>query len=487
MGNNLNMAARFSKLSFHIKLSGTAIAVMTLSACSMAPKYERPIAPVSPGWHEASLESSDSTINSSASTLDWQSFVIDENLRKMVTLALENNRDLVLAVLNIQVARAQYGIQRADRLPSLSLDANGTRQRVPADLNANGSSGVQNSYQVGLGLNAFEIDLFGRVRNLSQAALQEYLSVEANANAVRISLISDVIQGYLIRDSAQRRKILTEQTLKSRVISLELVNRRLDAGSTTALDYQEAFGLAEQAKADYERVDRELRQATNALQLLVGVKEIIASLPEGPISKPLLQRLAAGAPSELLSNRPDILAAEYQLLARNANIGAARAAFFPRISLTAMLGGSSADLSNLFEGGQRSWSFTPQLALPIFQGGRNKANLDLAVVRKDIAVAQYEKAVQTAFREVSDALAATDTLRREELSRLALAESSIAAQRLAEVRYRSGVDSHLRYLEAQRSAFANQVTFIEVSTQHQLALANLFRSLGGGWQGTETH
>ncbi|MNR88991.1 putative efflux pump outer membrane protein TtgC precursor [compost metagenome] len=480
MRKNSNMARHVVKSGHHI--SAIAIAVMTLSACSLAPKYERPLAPVSQNWHETALESSDPTASSSAATLDWQAFVIDDNLRKMVTLALENNRDLVQAVLNIQVARAQYGVQRADRLPGLALDANGARQRVPADLNASGNSGVQSTYQVGLGLSAFEIDLFGRVRNLSQAALQEYLSVEANASAVRISLISDVIQQYLIRDSAQRRKILTEQTLKSRVVSLDLVSKRLDAGATTALDYQEAFGLAEQAKADYERVDRELRQATNALQLLVGVPEVLVSLPERPIGTPLLQRLAAGAPSDLLSNRPDILAAEYQLLARNASIGAARAAFFPRISLTAMLGSSSAELGNLFEGGQRSWSFAPQLSLPIFQGGRNTANLDLAVARKDIAVAHYEKTVQTAFREVSDALAATDTLRREELSRLALAQSSISAQKLAELRYRSGVDSHLRYLEAQRSAFANQVTFIDVSTQHQLALANLFRALGGGWQ-----
>ena len=200
----------------------------------------------------------------------------------------------------------------------------------------------------------------------------------------------------------------------------------------------------------------------------------------------LLQEIAAGAPSELLERRPDILAAEHQLQSRNASIGAARAAFFPSISLTGLFGSSSADLSNLFDGGQRAWSFTPQITLPIFAGGRNTANLDLSHVRKDIAVAAYEKTIQTAFKEVADALAATDTLRREEASRRALAESSLEAMRLSEARYRGGVDSHLRYLDAQRSAFTDQLSYIEVSTQRQMALASLFKALGGGWPGERT-
>ncbi len=268
--------------------------------------------------------------------------------------------------------------------------------------------------------------------------------------------------------------------------SLELVSKRRQAGAATALDYQEALGLSEQAKAEYERIDRELQLANNALQLLVGVPHAIRGLPEQSAGSPVIQNLAAGAPSELLMNRPDILAAEYQLKSRYASIGAARAAFFPSISLTGTLGSSSSDLSNLFEGGQRAWAFMPQINLPIFQGGRNQANLDLATVRKDMAVAQYEKTIQAAFREVSDALASTSTLRREEGSRLALAQASTEAQRLSEARYRSGVDSHLRYLEAQRSAFANQMAYIEVATQRQIAYANLFKALGGGWLGEKT-
>ena len=218
-------------------------------------------------------------------------------------------------------------------------------------------------------MTAFELDLFGRVKSLSDAALNDYFAIEANANAVRISLIAEVVQAYLTRDSANRKLILTRQTLDSRNKSLALISKRREAGTVSALDYQEALGLREQAQAEYERLDREFRQSSNALQLLVGVPDIRANLPTEPVGRPLVQQLAAGAPSELIANRPDILAAEYQLRSRNASIGAARAAFFPRVSLTAALGSSSAELSSLFDDGQRSWSFVPQLTLPIFQGG----------------------------------------------------------------------------------------------------------------------
>jgi multidrug efflux system outer membrane protein len=275
---------------------------------------------------------------------------------------------------------------------------------------------------------------------------------------------------------------VTRQTLASREASLELTAKRRQAGAATALDYQEALGLTEQSRAELQRTDREVRQAGNALGLLVGISDLSPYLPARTADAPMLvQEIAAGAPSALLENRPDILAAEHALQARNASIGAARAAFFPSISLTGLFGSSSADLSGLFESGQRAWSFTPQITLPIFAGGRNVANLDLATVRKDIAVAQYERTIQTAFREVSDALVATETLRREEASRLALAQSSQVALQLSEARYRGGVDSHLRYLDAQRSAYTDQIAYIDVSAQRQAALATLFKALGGGW------
>ncbi|CAB3727478.1 Outer membrane protein OprJ [Achromobacter deleyi] len=466
--------------TFIVSRLGAAILTAVLAGCSMAPVYQRPDAPVPATWNQPA--GGQNGAPSAAATLDWQSFVVDEDLRRLVALALDNNRDLRQALLNIEAARAQYRVQRADQLPGINAQGTGTRQRVPGDLNASGNAGVQSSYQAGLGLTSFEIDLFGRVRSLSDAALQEYLATEANARGAQISLVAEVIQAYLARDSALRRLQVTRQTLDSREASLALTAKRRQAGAATALDYQEALGLAEQARADLERIDREARQAGNALALLVGVGDLGPFLPKGLIAAaPLVQEISAGAPSELLERRPDIRAAEHQLQSRNASIGAARAAFFPSISLTGMFGSSSAELSNLFDGGQRAWSFTPQITLPIFAGGRNTANLDLANVRRDIAVAQYEKTIQSAFRDVSDALAATDTLRREEQSRRALAQTSAEAQRLSEARYRGGVDSHLRYLDAQRRAFADQLSYIEVATQRQAALATLFKALGGGW------
>ena len=387
------------------------------------------------------------------------------------------------ALLDIEAARAQYRVQRADRLPSINANATGSRQRLPADLSSSGRSDVSSSYQVGPGLTEYEVDLFGRVRNLSESALETYLATEEATRATQVSLIAEVIEAYLTRDGAQRRLALVEQTLKTREDSLELISRRRQAGTATALDYQEALGLAEQAKAERESTLRLLQQTDNALVLLVGTPDANSLLPAAPRDSLLvLQDIAPGTPSTLIERRPDILASEHRLKARNADIGAARAAFFPRLSLTGSVGSSSTELSGLFDGGSRAWSFAPSLSLPIFAGGRNRANLDLAEVRKDAAVAAYEGTIQVAFREVADALTATDTLRREEAARRALADSSVAAMTLAKARYDGGVDDYLRYLDAQRSTFGNQVTLIQISTERQIALVDLFKSLGGGWE-----
>jgi len=455
------------------------VLVLTLPSCSLAPKYHRPDSPVAGHWEEPAQGYSGAAI----AVPDWQSFVTDAQLRRAIETALNNNRNLRQALFNIEAARAQYRIQRADRLPSINATANGTRQRMPEDLSPTGTESVSRSYQVGLGLTEFEIDLFGRVRNLSAAALETYLATEQATRATQLSLVAEVIQAYLTREGAQRQLALVDQTLRSRQVSLELVKQRRLAGTATALDYQEALGLAEQARADRERIDRQLRQAGNALQLLVGTTEDVAEPAPGSAGdRWLVQDIAPGTSSELIERRPDILASEHRLKARNADIGAARAAFFPRISLTGSFGTSSAELSGLFDGGSRSWTFAPTLSLPIFAGGRNRANLDLSQVRRDSAVAEYEETIQVAFREVADALAATETLRREERAREALAASSAEALKLAQARYEGGVDSHLRYLDAQRSAFNDQLTLIQTSTDRQIALATLYKSLGGGWQ-----
>ncbi len=465
-----------------LPLTAALASLMLVAGCSLAPRYERPALPVSERW--GVLAADLASDRQSAAAMNWQSFVVDAQLRTLIETAIANNRDLGQTILNVEAARAQYRVQRADRLPGINAQADGSRQRTPADLSPSGQASVGNQFQAGLGLAAFEIDLFGRVRSLSEAALEEYLATEGAARSARISLIGEVIQAYLTRTGAMQRLELTRQTLKSREDSLGLIGKRRELGVGSALDFEEARALTEQARARLARTDREFRQSTNALGLLLGVSDTSTLLPrQAPASPVLVQALAAGTPSQLLTYRPDIQAAENRLRSRNASIGAARAAFFPRISLTGMFGTASSDISNLFESGQRAWSFAPQITLPIFSGGANVANLDLATVRKDIAVADYEKTIQVAFREVSDALAAVDTLRREEQAQHALANSNLEAQKLSEARYRGGVDGYLRYLDAQRQAFDSQTALIDVRTQRQVALATLFRSLGGGWQG----
>lgn len=460
---------------------GLSAASLLLAACTLTPNYERPQAPMSENW-----DTTTGAVTSSVGTLGWQGFVVDEQLRGLIQLALQNNRDLRQALLNVDAVAAQYRIQRAERVPGIGAQASATRQRQPSDMSLTGDSQIQENYQIGLGLTAFELDLFGRVRNMTEAQWQTYLATEQNARSARISLVAAVIQTYLAYDSAQQRYQLTSQTLESRELSLNLIARQRQAGTASALDHEEARSLVEQARAELQRGEREVRQAANTLTLLAGSNPESYLRQRSAAGVLLVQELEPGMPSELLIYRPDIVAAEHQLRARNADIGAARAAFLPRISLTGMFGLSSVELSNLFESDQRSWSFMPQLTLPLFDAGRNRANLDLAAVRNDMAVAAYEGTIQTAFREVADALAATDTLRREEDSRRALVQSSTRALALSEARYRAGVDNHLRYLDAQRQDFVNQVTLIDIATQRQVALTELFKALGGGWSaGTE--
>ncbi|MDU9413190.1 efflux transporter outer membrane subunit [Pseudomonas sp. zfem005] len=465
----------------HALTASALLIALTLGGCSMAPTYERPEAPVAAHWNGPAAKA-----DQAANELDWRTFIVDADLRRLVGEALANNRSLRQTLLDIEQARAQYRIQRADRVPGLSASASGNRQRVPGDLSSTGTSTVTSSYQVGVSLPEYELDLFGRVKSLTDSALEQYLATEEAGRSARIALVAEVTQAYLTYDGAQRRLALTRQTLESRENSLDLTAQRRAAGAATALDHQEALGLVEQSRAELEANQRQKQQALNALVLLVGTPDAAKALPEAPRDELLLiQDIAPGAPSALLERRPDILAAEHRLKSRNADIGAARAAFFPRISLTGSYGSSSAEVSGLFDGGSRSWSFMPTLSLPIFDAGRNSANLDLAEVRKDAAVAAYEGSIQTAFREVADALAATDTLRREEAARRALANTSNETLKLAKARYEGGVDSHLRYLDAQRSSFVNDSTLIETSTQRQLALVDLFRALGGGWSGAD--
>ena len=459
---------------------------LLLGGCSFIPAYQRPEAPIPAQWtnevqgktEETSTKASTSTV----SPVDWQTFVVDDTLRALIEKALTNNRDLRQSILNVEVARAQYRVQAADERPSFLAEGSATRQRVSDDMRTPGSSAEQSSYRAGIALATYELDLFGRVSSLSEEAMHEYLATEEAARSAQISLVAEVIQAYLTRDGARRRYSLASGILKMRESSLGLVDKRRTVGAANDLEVQEALGLVQQARVELERVDRDFQQAGNALALLVGDSSTsLTPTARATGGAMLVQDVAPGIPSDLLIHRPDIRQAEHQLMARNADIGAARAAFFPRISLTGSLGSSSLELNDLFSPGQLAWSFIPQVTLPIFDGGRNRANLDIAELRKDIAVTGYERSIQEAFRDASDALVAVDTLRKEESALTALVETSTEAMRLAEVRYRSGADDFSRYLDAQRSDLVNQLALAQVTTQRQIALATLFRALGGGW------
>lgn len=462
--------------------------ICLVSACSLAPDYQTPMGPIPQEWNNATKYAVTQQ-GEAVDTLEWESFVTDENLKVIVEIALENNRDLRQVLLNVEAVRAQYQIVRADELPSFSVGADATRNRQP--LNALGlgdSSGAPNAsyynqYNAYIGMSAYEIDLFGRVRNMSEAALQRYLASEQGAVSAQISLITEVIQAYLRRNGAQQRYLLTQKILEAQELSLKLVDQSFKMGAVTELDYQEGLTLVQRMRVDLQKSKRELHKANNALMLLVGTDSSEIHLPDSPNYGALVvQDIAPGAPSDLLIHRPDIKAAEHQLIARNANIGAARAAFFPSVTLTGMYGGVSPEFSELFNSGQRGWSFGPQISLPIFDGGRNEANLDLAILRKDIAVAAYEETIQVAFKEVSDSLADVETLTKEEMEQKKLEQATSRALELSEIRYQQGADNHLRLLDAQRNAFNSQIALVDVMTQRQLALASLYRTLGGGWQ-----
>ncbi|MEI7377621.1 efflux transporter outer membrane subunit [Dickeya chrysanthemi] len=466
------------KRYFVLKTLSVSLMAALLAGCSLAPAYERPDAPVAKDWQQSTGET-----RVSATSLNWHELVQDGHLRELIALSLKENRNLRQTLLNVEATRAQYQIQRSSRLPDLQLQTSETRQRTPADLNTSGQSGIAGSFQAGVGMTSFELDLFGRVHDLSSSAFEEYLATEYGSRNAEISLVSEIIQAYLVRDGALNRQRLSEETLENRQQSLTLISARLNAGTASEQDYQDALGLAEQAKAVLAGAEREVRQSTNALVLLSGARNIDRYLSTQATDKPVIvQSIAPGVPSDLITGRPDVVAAEHRLMARNADIGAARAAFFPRISLTGVAGTSSAELSGLFGAGQGMWSFMPQVSLPLFSGGRNRANLELASLRKDAAIAAYEQTIQTAFREVADALAAKDTLNREEAARKALVASDNKALAIARARYSAGVDDYLRYLQSERNTFDNELALISMMTQRQQAIVSLFTALGGGWK-----
>lgn len=455
------------------------LASLALAGCSFIPTYERPAAPVPAGYALADPQAAAGA--PAAADIAWQDYFTDPRLQRLIGIALGNNRDLRLALLNVEQARAQFQIRRADEYPTLSGVASATRQPNPA------TGAYGNTFQVGAGITAWEIDFFGRIAALKEQALEQYLATAEARGATQISLVAAVATGWLNLLADEELLDISRRTLATREESVRLTRLRLDNGVSSELDNRQAASLAEAARATYAQQQRQRLLDENALVLLLGQSlpdDIRASLPSSRLDSAMpMQPLAAGLPSELLQRRPDIRQAEHVLRGANANIGAARAAFFPRIALTASVGTVSDELSGLFKGGSWAFSLAPQLALPLFDAGRNQANLESARVGREIAVAQYEKSIQTAFREVSDALAGRATLTDQLQAQRAQAEADAKRLELSDLRYRNGISSYLDVLDAQRSLFLTQQALVTTQLQRLQNQVVLYKVLGGGWKG----
>lgn len=482
----------------------SAFVAVALAGCSLAPDYKRPDAPITGVWPDqpkvqyggyntpTSLGSQPASAvvpeaGIPAADLGWREFFRDPRLQSLIALSLVNNRDLRVAVQRVEEARAQYGVQRGAQWPSIGAGIQGQRQHLPANMRAGGpdSSSISSSYQAGIGLTTFEIDLFGRLRNLSEAAYQQYLSTEQAQKTVQITLVGSVAQAYFNLRAAEVQLDLTQRTLASRQESYDLVKRRFDGGVASELDLNQSKTLLDTASSDLAQLARARAQALNALVLLVGAP-LPADLPPPATfgRDQLLATVPSGLPSDLLERRPDILAAENQLRSANANIGAARAAFFPTISLTGLLGVASPSLGDLFKGGQGYWSFSPSITTPLFAGGTIREGLNLAKARDNIAVAQYEQTIQQAFREVSDALAGEATYGAQLDAQRALQESSSRTLELSNLRYTNGIDSFLQVQTAQVDFFNAQLSLVQTGLAALINRVELYKALGGGWEET---
>jgi multidrug efflux system outer membrane protein len=441
----------------------------------------RPSAPVATQFPGVSTSAS----ATSAADIEWQSFFGDSKLRQLIAVALKNNRDLRVAVLNIEQARAQFQIRRADQYPTVNLAATGSRQ--PGARAANGDSTIASTYTAGLAVTAYELDFFGRVASLKEQALAQYLATEEGRKTAQISLVASVANTYLSLLADEELLAITQQTIVTREESYRLSKLRFDNGVTSELDLRQAESLTEAARVSLAQLVRQRALDENALTLLIGqpiTPDLAVVLPAGKglADVPMMADVPVGLPSDVLVRRPDIRQAEQQLLAANANIGAARAAFFPRISLTTSVGSASSSLSGLLKSGSWGWTLAPQMLLPIFDAGRNQAGLGSANAGRDIAVAQYEKSIQTAFREVADALAGQATLGEQLRAQQAQATAEAVRFKLADLRYKNGIASSLDALDAQRSLFTVQQSLVQTRLAQLQSQVTLYKTLGGGWK-----
>jgi multidrug efflux system outer membrane protein len=477
------------------------LGVAWLTACTMMPHYRRPDLPVSPSWpQDAQPPTQSGPQPVPAAEIGWNEFFIDPRLRRLIEIALRDNRNLRIAVLNVAASEAQYRIQRGALLPSISASGSGIVEKIPSNgatpLEGTGTGGgaatsvqptgspgsIFRYYTAGVGITNYELDLFGRERSLTTQAFEQYLSTAENRRSTQISLVAEVASDYFSLLADQALLKLTQETLQSQSESYDLTKAMFDRDSATLLSLRQAETSVDAARASLAQYQRQVAQDLHALTLVLG-EDLPADLPAGQDidGEALLADLPAGLPSDLLARRPDVVAAEHALRAANANIGAARAAFFPSIQLTGSAGSASSKLGSLFDKGTGTWLFAPTITLPIFAGGSNVANLDLANIEKNINVAQYEMTIQTAFREVSDALTARSSYHDQLEAQDALVRAEADAYRLAQMRFRAGVDSYLTTLDAQRSLYAAQQTLLSLKQAQLDNLVTLYKTLGGGW------
>lgn len=452
-----------------------------LYGCPKAAQYSRPQLPVPQAWPESSEEVHNSADAIVPAETDWREFFTDERLQAIIQLALDNNRDLRLAAINIEKAQGMYRIQRSEQYPRLNASATADLYRTPEGMSLTGKSQTSEQYNVGLGTASWELDLFGRIKSLKSAALEQFFATQQARAAAQISLVGSVAGAYLAMAGDQEILRLAEATMATQQAYYDLIRQTRDLGMASDLEVSQAKSQVEAARVDIARYSGLIAQDRNAINLLAGTTVPSNLFPTQLAGRPAMREIAAGMPSEILLRRPDILMAEHQLKACNANINAARANYFPRISLTAgALGFVSTELDDLFQPGSRTWAFAPQISLPIFDAGSRDARYRVAEADRDIAVAMYEKAIQTAFREVSDALSLRATLIEQQKAQEALVQTLEETYRLSEARYKGGIDSYLGVLVAQRALYAAQQQLTATRLARLTNQAVLYKVLGGG-------
>lgn len=458
-----------------------AVTALLAGCVNLAPDYQRPEAPVSSQWLPATA-AQPAASGSVPTDIEWQNFFIDNRLVRLQNLALVNNRDLRLASLNVEKAQAQYRIERAASLPTIDASGSGTHTRTPSSASMTGKSSISHEYSAQLGLSSYELDVFGRIQNLQDEALEDYLALTETRRSTQISLIAEVATGWLTLAADNQLLKLAEDTLASQQKSYDLTKSSHALGGSSGLEVAQAQTTVESARGDVAQYKSQILQDRNALRLLVGSDLPEELLPDADMqSVAQLVQVPDGLPSSLLQRRPDVLSAEHTLKAANIDIGAARAAFFPSITLTASAGSSSTSLSGLFKSGTGAWSFAPSISVPIFDGGANRATLDSAKVENQIQIQTYQQTIQTAFKEVADALAVRSTLDERLAAQQAYTDASRRSYELADALYRGGSQSYLEALESQRSLYSAEQDLISLRLTEQSNRVTLYKVMGGGW------